>query len=173
MRRIEDRKKEANMKKTLDFLIELTQLMGDSETASLVEEVMTYITNMRGKDWEEIYEATAKRIKPIERQLSALAKKAREISEIEKTSDKIRLYYRILNGVSIALLSSAGFLIVLAVVFPQLNNLYLPFILSAELIESQIILVAFVLLAREYRKIDINIFYKNKDPLNRLGNPNP
>ncbi|AOL17510.1 hypothetical protein BFU36_13190 [Sulfolobus sp. A20] len=88
MKILEDKEREMSMKRTLDFLIALTSVLGDSNTSNLLEEILVYITTMKGGDVKAIYETTIKKLKPIENELNYVLEKSRKIEEVQKISKK-------------------------------------------------------------------------------------
>ena len=152
---IEKKEKELSMKKSLDFLIFLTDLVSDSTLTELLQEIMIYITSVKGRDWEQIYEATMKRIKPIQDQLNKLLAQSNELINLQKVSKNIILYSKLIEILLIALVVTTALLIPASVV-NWLSKLYLYAILVS-IIEIAVILISITLLVKNYRKLNIDI----------------
>lgn len=66
----------------LDFLISLTDLFSQGEATNLLEDLFVYITNLQGKEWNDIYTEVVNRFIPIKRQLEMVLNKANEIGNL-------------------------------------------------------------------------------------------
>ncbi|TRM83189.1 hypothetical protein DJ531_06505 [Sulfolobus sp. A20-N-F6] len=159
MKILEDKEREMSMKRTLDFLIALTSVLGNSNTSNLLEEILVYITTMKGGDVKAIYETTIKKLKPIENELNYVLEKTRKIEEVEKISKNIKLYGKILNIMLLILVISTSLSFPIYIFFPSLpiTSYYYYF----ESAQGVIILFLFVALLKEYKKIDINVIFED------------
>ncbi|AHC52574.1 hypothetical protein SUSAZ_08565 [Sulfolobus acidocaldarius SUSAZ] len=154
MNEIEKKESEAMIKRTLDFLISLSKLMSNSEVNNLLEEILTYITSLKGRQWKEIYETTIKRLDPIKRELDDTRQKVNNIIEIENASKRAKLCYTALNYSMITLILTFTISIVFYLVF--MNYIYSLVLL--EILETIIIFLEIFYLYKMYKKIDINMF---------------
>ncbi|WP_229572069.1 hypothetical protein [Saccharolobus caldissimus] len=146
------------MKKSLDFLIFLTDLVSDSTVTELLQEIMIYITSVKGRDWEQIYEATMKRIKPIQDQLNKLLTQSNELISLQKVSKNIILYSKLIEILLFTLVITIALLIPASMI-NWLSKLYLYAVVVA-IIEVAFIFIFIILLVENYRKLNINILKK-------------
>ncbi len=159
MKILEDKEREANMKRTLDFLITLTLFLGDSNTSNLLEEILVYITTIKGEDVKVIYETTIKKLKPIQNELNNVLEKAREIEKVQKISKNIKLYSKILNVMLLMLIISISLSFPIYIIFSSLPiTLYYYYF---ESVQGLIILLLFITLLKEYKKININVIFED------------
>ncbi|AAY81103.1 hypothetical protein [Sulfolobus acidocaldarius] len=154
MEEIEKRESEAMIKRTLDFLISLSKLMSNSEVNDLLEEILTYITSLKGRQWKEIYETTIKRLDPIKRELDDIRQKVNNIKEVENASRRAKLCYTALNYSMITLILTFTISILFYTIFMD----YIYSFLFLEIVETIIIFLEILYLYKTYKKIDINMF---------------
>ncbi|MEM3771456.1 MAG: hypothetical protein QXW80_03985, partial [Candidatus Micrarchaeia archaeon] len=144
IRQIDRKQKEISMKKTLDFLIFLTELVSDSNVTDLLQEIMIYITSMKGKDWDQIYNATMKKIKPIQDQLNVVLNKIEELMRIQRIAKNIKLYSKLFTELLILLISTMAILIPLSMITSLLNFYFYAVLLAIG--EFAIVLIILILL---------------------------
>ncbi|MCH4816300.1 hypothetical protein MLJ63_11200 [Saccharolobus shibatae] len=159
IRQIDRKQKEISMKKTLDFLIFLTELVSDSNVTDLLQEIMIYITSMKGKDWDQIYNATMKKIKPIQDQLNVVLNKIEELMRIQRIAKNIKLYSKLFTELLILLISTMAILIPLSMITSLLNFYFYAVLLAIG--EFAIVLIILILLIINYNKLNINIIKEN------------
>lgn len=158
-KQIDRKQKEISMKKTLDFLIFLTELVSDSNVTDLLQEIMIYITSMKGKDWDQIYNATMKKLKPIQDQLNQILNQIEELMNIQRIARKIRFYNRLFRELLILLILTIAILIPFSIIRSLLNFYFYAILLAIG--EFIITLIIFLLLIINYNKLNINIIKEN------------
>lgn len=158
-KQIDRKQKEISMKKTLDFLIFLTELVSDSNVTDLLQEIMIYITSMKGKDWDQIYNATMKKLKPIQDQLNQILNQIEELMNIQRIARKIRFYNRLFRELLILLILTIVILIPFSIIRSLLNFYFYAILLAIG--EFIITLIIFLLLIINYNKLNINIIKEN------------
>ena len=85
----------------LDFLMSLTVLLTQGDAMNLLEDLLVYITNLQGKEWNDIYSEVISKFVPIKRQLELVLSKANVIGNLTNRINSSRFITRSIKILSV------------------------------------------------------------------------